>query len=333
MVEHIWEEPDIYRIRLEVPWNPLKNLNIYILKSAGEFLVIDTGFNRQECREALWAGIRELKLDMSRTVLFLTHYHEDHIGLVWDFVERGIPVYMGDKEYTYYSKRTPKEITEDINAIFEYEGFPKEMLNEADGESWFHMPKPGFPVTVMKSGQEFRIGDCRVIVIGTPGHTPGNSVLYLPDHELLFSGDHILFDITPNISIWPQMSHPLADYLESLQKIRGLRILTAFPAHREMGENIYGRIDEIVQHHKGRLDEICQTAAAHPGITAYEIAKSIHWSLRNLTWDDFPYNQKWFAMSESLAHIDYLVDKGQLIRETRGDSVNCYRSKDEQKTP
>ena len=98
MVEHIWEEPDIYRIRLEVPWNPLKNMNIYVLTSAGEFLVIDTGFNRQECREALWAGIRELKLDMSATVLFLTHYHEDHIGLVWDFVERGIPVYMGDKE-------------------------------------------------------------------------------------------------------------------------------------------------------------------------------------------------------------------------------------------
>ena len=48
-------------------------------------------------------GIEEIGLDLANTALFLTHYHSDHIGLVWDFVEQGVPVYTGRVDYDYYS--------------------------------------------------------------------------------------------------------------------------------------------------------------------------------------------------------------------------------------
>lgn len=41
-------------------------------------------------------------------------------------------------ELTYYNKWTYEEITKNINTIFAYEGFPKEMVSEAERESWFN---------------------------------------------------------------------------------------------------------------------------------------------------------------------------------------------------
>ena len=53
MVEQLYHNPDIYRIYVPLPDNPLKYLNCYILVSDGETLIIDTGFNRPECKQAL----------------------------------------------------------------------------------------------------------------------------------------------------------------------------------------------------------------------------------------------------------------------------------------
>lgn len=51
MIEHICAEPDIYRIEVPLPNNPLRYLNSYVVRGRDRFLVIDTGFNRPECRE------------------------------------------------------------------------------------------------------------------------------------------------------------------------------------------------------------------------------------------------------------------------------------------
>ncbi len=45
-----------------LPDNPLKKLKLLcVLKSGNEALVIDTGFNRPECKQALEYGMKELK--------------------------------------------------------------------------------------------------------------------------------------------------------------------------------------------------------------------------------------------------------------------------------
>lgn len=316
MVEKIWDSPEIFRILVELPDNPLRSLNSYVIRTPDRSLVIDTGFNRPECRAALWAGLEELELDLTRTGLFLTHLHSDHIGLVWDFVDRGVPVYMGAAEHAYYTDLHTRGFKTLTDPIFAREGMPREMLERQDtgNQGRLYSPEHGFPALRLKDRQVFSLGDVRIEAILTPGHTPGHTALYLPQEQLLFTGDHILFDITPNISVWPGISHSLSDYIASLVKTRALPIRAAFPAHRSAGEDVYRRIDQIIEHHGQRLDEIYQTVCDEPGLNAYEVAGRIKWSARGLAWEDFPPHQCWFAMGETIAHLVYLSDKGQLIR-------------------
>ena len=101
MVEQLYHNPDIYRIYVPLPDNPLKYLNCYVLVSDGETLIIDTGFNRPECKQALFDGLDELQVDFAHTKLFLTHLHGDHSGLTEELTTRGVPVFMNAIDYDY----------------------------------------------------------------------------------------------------------------------------------------------------------------------------------------------------------------------------------------
>lgn len=315
MVEKVWNCPEIFRVYVPLPDNPLKNLNSYVIRTPSASLVIDTGFRRPECRAALWAGLEELGLDLSKTILFLTHLHADHTGLVWDFVDRGVPVYMGDS-YDGHFYQTENRHFRAIQPLYLSEGYPEaQMALQTQNQAITFSPQSGFPVHLIRDGETLPLEGLTVKAICTPGHTPGHMVLYLPEEKLLFSGDHILFDITPNISIWLQVPHSLADYINSLKKIKELDIVETFPAHRGAGKkDVYQRIDELIAHHDRRLDEIYQAAKARPGSTAYQLASQIHWSMRGLPWDSFPPTQQWFATGETLSHLYYLTDNGRLRR-------------------
>ena len=64
MIERIQSYPLIYRIEVPLPDNPLRYLNPYVIIGADRTLVIDTGFKRSECREALFSGLSELNIDL-----------------------------------------------------------------------------------------------------------------------------------------------------------------------------------------------------------------------------------------------------------------------------
>ena len=53
MIQQLYHNPDIYQIHVDLPDNPLKYLNSYVVKGPTRHLVIDTGFNRPECQAAL----------------------------------------------------------------------------------------------------------------------------------------------------------------------------------------------------------------------------------------------------------------------------------------
>lgn len=326
MVEKIWDSPEIQRIYVDLPQNPLRLLNVYVIRTPERNLIIDTGFNRPECREALWAGIEELGLDLSKTAVFLTHLHSDHIGLVNTLADRGVPVYMSAIDYDMYCTLHSGVGFAPLEARFQREGYPPEelALQNTSNQGRTFAPDRPFSVTPVQDEQSIPLGDVRITAIHTPGHTPGHMVLYLPEEQLLFSGDHVLFDITPNIGVWPNVADSLSNYISSLLKIRALPIRATFPAHRESGADVYKRIDQLIEHHGQRLDEIYQAVKAHPGATTYEIAGHITWSARGLGWEQFPPHQKWFAMGETAAHLDYLADREQVLRVDDGQFIRYY---------
>lgn len=321
MVTKVWDDPAVFSIQVDLPQNPLRYLNVYVIMTPEQNLLIDTGFNRMECREALWNGIRELNLDLGKTSVFLTHLHSDHTGLAEDFALQDCPIYMGRIDYCYLKGMKAGSHLSAVEELFRQEGFPAEQLARQglENQGRQYSVAQMFPALLVDDGSIIRLGDLEVQCVHTPGHTPGHMVLYLPKEQLLFSGDHVLFDITPNIAVWHGVPHSLEDYLSSLEKIRSIPIKATFPAHRHGESDVYQRIDALQAHHRERLEEIRQVVESHPETTAYQIAGLISWSTRGLGWEQFPPHQKWFAMGEALAHLRYLQDHKQILRNERSE--------------
>ncbi|NME36574.1 MULTISPECIES: MBL fold metallo-hydrolase [Fusobacterium] len=329
MVELIYENPKIYRIFVPLPENPLKLLNSYVIITENRNLIIDTGFKREECLKALLGGLKELKLELEKTDIFLTHLHSDHCGLINKLTTDNNKVYMSEIDYDYLIGNLIGDNWKKIEERFKEEGFPNDIafrLKESNHAKRF-APDKIFEVIKLKNEDKIQIGDTELIGIHTPGHTPGHMCLYIPKEKILFSGDHVLFDITPNITSWLEKKDSLGDYIESLKKIKKLDIKTTFPGHREIGISIYDRIDSILNHHKERLEELLEVLSKKDSQTAYEIASQMTWNTRGKGWNEFPDNQKWFATGETMSHLDYLYCRNKIEKILDKDNFYKYSIK------
>lgn len=317
MLELLYKKPEIYRMLIPLPENPLKTLNSYLIKLENRNLLIDTGFNRPECHEALIENLKELNVDMEKTDIFLTHLHSDHTGLINKIAHKNSKVYIGKIDYEYMFENLEGFNWEESEKRFASEGFPYEIIERLrdTNQAKIFAPDGMFESILVEDGYKFNVDKLEFTVILTSGHTPGHTCLYLEKEKLLFSGDHILFDITPNITSWLRVKDSLRNYIESLEKIKKLEITKTFPGHRATSDNVYSRIDEIIEHHKSRLTdtlEVIKEKSAKEGLTAYEIASFMKWNMRGKSWTEFPDNQKWFAVGETLSHLDYLFNENKI---------------------
>lgn len=307
MIEKVFSNPEIYKIHVPLPDNPLQNLNCYVIKTEEENLIIDTGFNRPECYEALMKGLEALSIDMNKTSLFLTHLHSDHIGLTPKIMPPSAKIYMGKTDYIYLGKsgRQYWELTE---AAYIKEGFPEQEIIalRTKNPARSFAPDSSFDAILLQDGDTFSIGPWEFTAVYTPGHSPGHMCLYLAEKKIIFLGDHVLFNITPNITAWFGVPDSLDNYLKSLEKISRIPILLALPAHRKNEMDVYERIEQIKHHHKIRLKNILDILAKQDGLTAYETGAKMKWSMRGKDWTEFPLSQKWFAVGETMSHLDYL---------------------------
>lgn len=329
MLELLYENPEIYRMLIPLPENPLKTLNSYLIKLENRNLLIDTGFNRPECHEALIENLKELNVDMEKTDIFLTHLHSDHTGLINKIAHKNSKAYIGKIDYEYMFENLEGFNWEESEKRFASEGFPYEIIERLrdTNQAKIFAPDGMFESILVEDGYKFNVDKLEFTVILTSGHTPGHTCLYLEKEKLLFSGDHILFDITPNITSWLRVKDSLRNYIESLEKIKKLEITKTFPGHRATSDNVYSRIDEIIEHHKSRLTdtlEVIKEKSAKEGLTAYEIASFMKWNMRGKSWTEFPDNQKWFAVGETLSHLDYLFNENK-IEKFKDNDIYKYK--------
>ena len=307
--------PRIFRMEIPLPANPLKAINSYVIKGEDRFLMIDTGMNRSECLEVMESSLKELRIDLEKTDFFVTHLHADHLGLISELARPSSKVYFNSPDAEVIREASHWEKMAEAAFL---NGFPEEDLQEAikrhPGRG-YHASSP-VDLTLLKEGDSVRIGSYDFSCVETPGHTPGHMCLYEKQNRFFFSGDHILNDITPNISVWSEREDPLRQYLKSLDKIIPYDIDWVLPGHRAPFQNHRRRIAELKEHHEIRTEEVA-SILRRGSRTAYQVASEMTWDIDCESWEDFPLPQKWFAGGEAMAHLKFLQGLGRVIREQR----------------
>lgn len=302
--------PNFYRIEVPLPRSPLRVLNAYLVKGQRRNLLIDTGFNMEESKKTLFESLQTLDVNLAQTDIFLTHLHPDHSGLISAVVTDSSVIYCGELDAYILNATHTLSYWSELKILFGLHGFPQQDIDEVISKhpGCNYNPDRDHVFSFVKDGYILDLGDYRFNCIETPGHTPGHVCLYEPEHKILISGDHVLDNISSNISELG-ITDPLGHYLRSLEKIDRLDIRLALPGHRRIMTDIHRRIGELKKHHDNRLDEVLRILRNGPA-NAYQIAAQMTWDFAG-SWEQFPLSQKWFAAGEAIAHLLLLYNRAQ----------------------
>ncbi len=324
--------PGIYQFKVPIPDNPLGNTNTYLVRGDGENLLIDTGWNGEEAFQALKRQLNEIGINFTDiTRIVVTHAHGDHYGLTGRLKQVSpatISLHYLDKEFLAPRFKNREEFIRQTEQWLKINGVPASELSA----SWTafgsggRLGLPAPPDNTLNDEDTVTIGSFNLKVIWTPGHSPGHICLYEPDQKILFSGDHVLPVITPNVSLQPHSdNNPLGSFLNSLNKVKQLDTRLVLPAHEHIFTDLPARVDEIVQHHRHRNSEILETIKSAPK-TAYQISTVITWmpELGGVRFRDLAPWDKRMAVSETLAHLEALRGDG-IVAKSHRDGIVYYQ--------
>jgi len=314
--------PGLYKVEIPLPKNPLKALNSYFVKGPDRFLIIDTGMNREECLSPMRSALQKLDVNLNKTDFFITHLHADHSGLLGVLATDTSKVYFNKTEASFISFQVTPDYWKEHFAFYVVNGFPEDEMQRAlqVHPGYRYHSRGRVEYTAVVEGDEIEIGDYLFQCVETPGHSPGHMCLYEANKKILVSGDHILFDITPNITHWEQLDNSLNHYLANLDKVYKLDVDLVLPGHRRLLNDHRKRINELQEHHRNRLDEAL-FALENGGKTAWEVAPYITWDIECNSWQEFPSVQKLFAIGETIAHLDHLVLQGKARKDTKNNKI------------
>ena len=307
---------DLWRLDVPLEGSPLKNLNSYLILGE-ESLLIDTGFRIPSCLAALERELDALGVDRARMDIFCTHLHSDHVGLAPELIRPGRRIFISETDGLRLPGYGDDAVWEEMYLEYVENGFNWEeiaqlrLCNPAQNAA----PIPCDQYHWLQDGHRLHYGGRELECVLTPGHTPGHLCLFDREAGILFTGDHVLFDISPNICRWGGVEDSLGDYLRSLQRVAELPVTMLLTAHRVYTGDGAARLAELRTHHRNRLDSALDIVRRQAGLTAYDIAGRMVWSIRCRDWADFPVTQKFFAVGEALAHLDHLEKQGLLRRE------------------
>ena len=311
MIEQVL--PDIFRIEIPLPKNPLKATNSYFIRGKQRNLLVDTGFNCQESRQAMTDALQELNVNMRDTDLLITHLHSDHAGLLTFLVTPETTVWMNEADAYIVGGSRQSPHWDLFSRFLQFSGLIADGIENTIERhpGYRYAPEEFDRFTMVEDGFEIIVGDYSFKCLLTNGHTPGHICLYDEKKKLLFSGDHILGKITPNITLWDLGEDVLGCYLQSLERIAALEVDLVLPGHRYILTDCRGRIKELQEHHRQRLENVMDILGENR-MNGVEVAKQMKWDLSFKDWRDFPWGQKLFATGEAMSHLYHLFYTGVL---------------------
>jgi glyoxylase-like metal-dependent hydrolase (beta-lactamase superfamily II) len=313
--------PGLYQLTIPLPFR-LNHVHVYLVEADDGFILIDTGVNTSEAFSSLKRKLDDLGLDLRAiTQVVITHFHSDHCGQAARIRDMdGARIAMGDTERTVW-EGVQNGLDNQREEHFLHHGLPPEQAQEhAQVLPYLKSLSTPFDIDLrIGHGQTILAKRRRLEAFITPGHTPGHVCLFLPEEKIMFSGDHILQKITPNIGLHPHAGpDPLGDYLNSLRATLMLGAKRLLPSHGSVVEDPETRIHELLQHHHHRLQSCVEVLGSTPQ-TAYTVSLQVFGTALD-------HLGRWMAMGETLSHLEHLVHQGQVVKVDDGSYLRYLRA-------
>lgn len=319
--------PGIHWVRMRLPMQ-LNHINLWLLEDGDGWTVVDTGIKDEHTKEAwdnLFAGPMQGR-PIHRVIV--THLHPDHVGLAgWLVRKFDVRLWMTRTEYLTCRTLvadTGQEAPPEGVKFYKAAGFPDDQLEMYKtrfggfGRRVYLMPS-GFHR--MQEGDRISIGN-RVweIVVGR-GHAPEHACLWCREENIFISGDQLLPRISSNVSLFPTEpeANPLQDWLNSCFKLKELlpKEILILPSHNEPFRGAPLRLQELIDGHEQGMDKLIELCAAPK--RAVDVFPALFRA--KITSGNFG-----MATGESLAHLNCLIARGQIAKESDKDGVDWYGS-------
>lgn len=301
-------------LRLPLPYR-LDHVNVFLIAESDGWAVVDTGIADDRTRD-IWDAVLAGPLRGSRlSRLVITHHHPDHMGLAGWMVDRfDLPVHMTLTEYLMgkYLGTSPGAISGPFQQFhYARHGASPEQAQIVVSRGHEYLSRiTGLPDTfqTLEPGRVLTLGGRRFTILTGGGHSPDQAMLYCPEDAIFLAADQILERISPNVSVMALEpdANPLGAYLDSLTRIKQQVAAEALtlPGHRLPLSDPHRRADELIAHHLARCAQLERGLAG----SALSVAQ--------LTPLLFPRaldpHQVSFAFSETLAHVNFMLDRGEL---------------------
>jgi glyoxylase-like metal-dependent hydrolase (beta-lactamase superfamily II) len=293
----------IRRLTFPLPLG-IRHVHCYLLPGPDGWTLVDTGLGLPEAAERWEPVLAELDGPVVRIVV--THFHPDHAGGGEDAQAlTGARVYQGARDYEQCESVWGRaDWSERLTDYLLANGLPEPLAEELRHEARVFAPFIRFARHPERLEEGDELDGWRVLEL--PGHADGHICL-LRD-GVLVAGDHLLQKITPTVGLYPDSRpDPLGDYLASLERTVELVPRLALPGHNDVVADPGGRAREIIEHHRRRLDETVAALAAGPR-SAYEVSLALFGA-------ELDASGRRFALAETLAHLERLVQEGRAARE------------------
>jgi len=316
----------VYWLRMPLPFL-LGHINLWLLRDGPGWVVVDCGIADEASRTA-WQQVFDTGLQgMPLSGVMVTHLHPDHVGLAgWLCEHWQVELWMSRTEYLLCRSLvadTGRPAPLAGQQFYRRAGFDEAALQRyrekfgAFGSVVAPLPDS---FTRLVDGKELRIGGNTWKVLVGRGHSPEHACLYCAELNVLISGDQVLPTISSNVSVWPTEPHadPLSDWLESCAALR--EILPAdvlvLPSHGRPFRGVRERLSALIRYHEDCLEkvrELCRVP--HNAVELFPALFKSRITAGNMI----------MAAGESVAHINCLLGRGELVLAESRNGVDYFR--------
>ena len=313
----------VHELGLPIPFENGR-VNCFLFPDGRDVDLIDCGMNSEESIEAIREALDRIAGPRARLRrLVVTHIHPDHYGAAGVLrAEAGVELYLHRLEVPMVHPRylELEQLVEDVRRWLLANGVPDQEADALSNASreMRDFVTPALPDVQLEGAEVLEMGRRELRVIWAPGHSPGHVCLFDPASGLLFSGDQLLPDITPNIGLHPQSTpDPLDEFLESLAGLAALSPSLVLPAHGRPFEDAGSRVARITAHHARQKERILGIVEGGPW-QAWDVALRLWGDREHLI-------EKRLALQEALAHLQSLARAGELVKRAAPGCVTWSR--------